>query len=376
MKIVIAIDKFKGCATAAQLTQCIDQALKKHCNNVVTCCVPIADGGDGTTQAVATLLRYNDLDVCHVVVPPPLPFLEPISAEYVIDSSTHTAYMDLATASGLALVPHAMRDVMKASTRGTGVMIADALARGAKSVVLGLGGSATCDAAMGVLEALGFRFIDAHGKVLEACGANLEMIAHVDRHDVMPQVSKTKFILLADVTNPLLGSNGAAAVFAPQKGASPSQVVALERGVGNFSRFMPHDIITKVGAGAAGGVAAGMSAFLGAEIRQGIDYVLDLAQLDEMLTDAQLVITGEGRIDKQTSMGKAPWGVLQAAKRHGVPVVALCGAVAAGTDVESLGFAQVIEITPPGTPLSVAMDRNTTLANIEKAIASLASKCD
>ena len=183
------------------------------------------------------------------------------------------------------------------------------------------------------------------------------------------------FTLLTDVNNPLLGPNGAASIFAPQKGANPQQVIELESGLSNLSQFMPNEVISTPGAGAAGGVGAGMLAFLNATIVPGIDYLLEMAHFDEIITNAQFIITGEGRIDQQTVMGKAPAGVLRAAKRHDIPVIALCGCLAPDIDPSSLGFASVIEVTPHDMPLEQAMDTATTLSNVERAISSLISNC-
>lgn len=371
MKIVVAIDKFKGCANGIDLAHCIERTIKSVMPQATVNCVPVADGGDGTAQALAMLIGDNNINRYSVKVKAPLSQLPLVEAQYFIETATATAYMDLASASGLALVPHHLRDVMSASTFGTGMMILDAIGHGARHVVLGLGGSATCDAATGLLQALGFDFLDAHGRSLNACGAALEKVVHVNSHNVGNDIKNTKFTILTDVNNPLLGHNGCAAVFAPQKGASPLQVQQLERGLSNFSRFMPASVATTSGAGAAGGVAAGMIAFLDASIRQGIDYVLELANFHNLIDGAQLVITGEGRIDDQTSMGKAPWGVLNAAKKQGVPVVAMCGSLAPDTNLDAMGFDQVIAITPPSTPLHVAMNPATTFNNLSKAITTL-----
>lgn len=370
MKIVIAIDKFKGSATAQQLAQCIEDTIAHHMPDAITCQVPIADGGDGTMHAIKTIMG-NKVKEHTVKVHSPILNLKPIEAQYLLDEFSHTAYMDLATASGLTLVPHMSRDIMSASTFGTGEMIDNALNHGATHIVMGLGGSATCDGAMGILNALGCDFLDSDMKRLKPCGRNLARIAHVNASAMPVMAQGIKFSLLTDVNNPLYGAQGAAHVFGPQKGASPLQVEELDNGLKNFARFMPSGVADLPGSGAAGGVAAGMVAFVGATITPGIDYVLEKAHFDEIIADAQLVITGEGRIDDQTMMGKAPLGVLRAARRHNVPVIALCGSLAPSIEVSQLGFEKIIPVTPTSMPLELAMETSTTLMNVENAIADL-----
>ena len=374
MRIVIAIDKFKGSASSMQLAQCIEHTILSHIPDAHITSVPIADGGDGTMHAIRAILG-NRFAIHNIDVHRPILNLSQVKAQYLLDDSNHTAYMDLATASGLTLVPPKNRDIMSASTFGTGEMIADAINHGARHIVLGLGGSATSDGAIGLLAAMGCMFIDAQNNILTPCAASLKAIKRIDSRNLYNFTKDTAFTLLTDVNNPLLGPNGAAAIFAPQKGANPQQVIELESGLSNLSQFMPNEVISTPGAGAAGGVGAGMLAFLNATIVPGIDYLLEMAHFDEIITNAQFIITGEGRIDQQTVMGKAPAGVLRAAKRHDIPVIALCGCLAPDIDPSSLGFASVIEVTPHDMPLEQAMDTATTLSNVERAISSLISNC-
>lgn len=373
MKIVVAIDKFKGSATSRQLCDAIEEVINQNCAGIEVLKVPLADGGDGTMQAIKQLLGDRCKE-CYVLVPGCLECLPPVEAHYLLDDKSATAYMDLATASGLALVPDGERDVMNASTIGTGVMIAHAIENGAQSIVLGLGGSATCDGAMGILAALGCEFQDAYGNVLRSCGGNLSLIDHIDSQRLSQSVRDVHFTLLTDVDNPLLGDNGAAAVYAPQKGASPRQVIELESGLRNLSRKLPKNVASMPGAGAAGGVAAGMVAMLDAVISPGVDFVLELSDIDNLIADAQLIITGEGRIDEQTMMGKAPAGVLRAARRHMVPAIALCGSLDRDADVDDMGFVEVIEVTPKNMPLQEAMNTSTTLSLVKKSVLSLLTR--
>ena len=372
MKIVIAIDKFKGSATSAQLSLCIRQAILEALPKAHVISVPIADGGDGTMQALKQILGKRVM-VRTVQVDSFLPDKISLFADYLIDPISHTAYMDLATTCGLALVSPLKRNVMMANTSGAGMMISDAIEQGASHIVLGLGGSATCDGGLGLLNCLGFKFLDNKGNALFPAGCNLHAISHIDTENVNPKLKDTKFTLLTDVDNPLLGSNGAAAVFAPQKGASPQNVEQLERGFINFIRLMPdgEKIASTRGAGAAGGVVAGMTAFLNAIIVHGIDWILEKTDFENTIADAQLIITGEGRIDQQTAMGKAPAGVLRAAQKHDIPVIALCGSIAQGTDVSRLGFSCVSPVTPSGMPIEQAMETHTTLKNVKRAITTI-----
>ena len=250
-------------------------------------------------------------------------------------------------------------------------MIADAYGRGVRHIVLGLGGSATCDGAMGLLDALGFVFAGDGGVRLAPCGENLALIRNVEPTALARKIAaEVQFTLLSDVTCPLLGANGAARVFAPQKGASPAEVELLEAGMAHFAKFMPHWATVMPGAGAAGGIGAGMAAFLGATIKPGVEEILKLARFDDKLRGASLLITGEGRIDAQTAMGKAPEVIAQHGRACGVPVIALCGQLA--TDAVKLPyFDQIIPITPPGIPLATAMQTDVTLQNIRAAIRTL-----
>ena len=343
MNVVIAIDKFKGCATSWQLAEAIkDSIIEKHHDATVTI-IPIADGGDGTLNALE-FIGGNRVKRVTVRVKGPLPHLPSVDAQYLLDKEKHEAYVELATASGLALVPHAERDVMHASTASTGVVLAHAINRGARHIILGLGGSATTDCGMGLLWSLGVRFLDSDGNSLAPCGKNMMRVKSIDTSGLSP------------------------CVFAPQKGATARQVKLLDNGLRNMASLMPDGVAHMRGAGAAGGVAAGMLAFLNAEIVPGAQALLDMAGFDSLLDNAQLVITGEGRFDSQTLMGKAPWVVMIASQSHGVPVVALCGSVEAGLDTSQLGFEHIIAVTPPSLPLEEAMDTATALELVKETV--------
>lgn len=370
MNVVIAIDKYKGCATSQQLAGVIKEAIleKYPVASVIT--IPIADGGDGTLDALEFILG-NRVKSRSVRVKGPLPHLPSVDARYLLDIDAKDAYVELAAASGLALVPPDERDVMLANTASTGVVLAHAINKGARHIFLGLGGSATTDCGMGLLCALGVRFLDGDGNILEPSGKNMLKVKNVDTSRLSDAVKNTTFTLLTDVSNPLYGPEGAACVFAPQKGATVRQVKILDRGLRNMAGFMSADVPQQPGAGAAGGVAAGMMTFLYAEIVPGAEALLNLAHFDSLLDDANLVITGEGRIDSQTASGKAPWVVLDAARKRGVPVVAICGSIEQGLDVAKMGFKQVIEVTPRSMLLEQAMDTTFALGLVKEAVRNI-----
>ena len=271
MKVVLAFDKFKGSATAGQLNEAAQESLR-GLDDVTTVCIPVADGGDGTTEALAAHLQGE-----WVTVPTMGPLLQqaPVMARYFL-CDDGTAIIEVAAASGLALLSHDERDVMRASTLGTGLLMRDAMERGSRDIVLGLGGSATCDAAMGILCALGAEFLDADGHHLYPSGESLEHIAHIETLGIPQTVRDCRFTLLTDVDTPLCGQRGSARVFAPQKGASPSQVEQLERGMERVAAIVGEDIACQAGCGAAGGIPSLMMHLLDCELVPGAPFVLSL----------------------------------------------------------------------------------------------------
>lgn len=371
IKVVLAIDKFKGSATSAQIAQAAKQAIKEFDDSIEITVVPVADGGDGTVDAIVSLLP--EAEIAETAISASVADMPPRTAKYAMTRGG-TAVMEVAEGCGLALVPPDKRNVMLASSRGCGQLIADACRRGARHVVLGLGGSATCDCAMGLLDAIGFEFCGDDGKRLVPCGENLIRVRHVRKTPLAARIAtEMTFTLLSDVTNPLLGPNGAARVFAPQKGASPSDVERLESGMANFAQFLQKNIATMPGAGAAGGICAGMAAFLNVTVTSGIDEILRLADFGHAAQNASLIITGEGRIDSQTAMGKAPGVILSRGKALGIPVAAICGQCTHEA-MRSLGFDSIVQVTPPEMPLSTAMRTDVTLRNVQNAVAAIISQ--
>lgn len=368
MKVVLAFDKFKGSATSQQLNGASQDVLC-GLDAVQAVCVPVADGGDGTTMVLAAERQGEWIDMMAVA---PLVQLPPVNARYFL-CDDGTALIEVAAASGLALVPEDARDVMRATTLGTGLMMRDAMERGSRHIVLGLGGSATCDAAMGIMCALGAEFLDADGHHLYPCGESLEKIAHIETFGIPPTVRDCRFTLLTDVDNPLYGKRGSAYVYGPQKGASPKQVEQLDRGLAHVATLVGEEIACRAGCGAAGGIPALMLHMLDCELLPGGPYILEQNGMEAALEDADLVITGEGRLDDQTLMGKGPGCVIAMAREHGVPVAAVSGSIAPDFDYKKAGLAAAVAVSD-GLPLDEVMDHDGTLMRVAMAVKQLISK--
>lgn len=365
MKVVLAFDKFKGSATSQQLNGAAQDVLC-GLDGVGAVSVPVADGGDGTTVVLAEGRQGEWIDMMAVA---PLMQLPPVNARYFL-CDDGTALIEVAAASGLALVPDDARDVMRASTLGTGLMMRDAMERGSRHIVLGLGGSATCDAAMGIMCALGAEFLDADGRHLYPCGESLERIARIETLGIPPTVLDCRFTLVTDVDNPLCGERGSAYVYAPQKGASPAQVEQLDRGLAHVATLVGKEIADRAGCGAAGGIPALMMHLLDCKLLPGGPYILEHNGMKEALDGADLVITGEGRLDDQTLMGKGPGCVIAMARERGVPVAAVCGTIAPGFDANAAGLEAAVAVSE-GLPLDEAMDHDGTLMRVAMAVKQL-----
>lgn len=322
MKIVIAPDSFKESLSAKEAADAIEEGIKIVWPHATLVKVPMADGGEGTIQILAHTLEG---EIKQQRVQDPLG--RPIHAQYLLCHSKKTAFIEMAAASGLPLLAEEERNPEKTSTYGTGELIIAALDAECTDIYIGLGGSATVDGGCGALEALGMRFYSSEGKTIRMRGGTLSQIAKVDTSNLDRRISKTRFFLACDVDNPLLGEQGAALIYGKQKGASPKQILTLEEGMKVWSKQLPPFISTAPGSGSAGGLAAGLVAFLGAEIKNGVDLIAELVHLDQALEGADLVITGEGSINSQTPRGKVPVGV---ALRARCPVVALAGQLEAG----------------------------------------------
>jgi glycerate kinase len=329
MKVVIAPDSFKESLSAAEVASAIAAGLREVWPQAELVCRPMADGGEGTLTALiaATGGEYRETLVRD-------PLGEPVAAQWGWIAGSRSAVIEMAAASGLHLVPPARRDVLRACTHGTGELIRAALEAGAERIVLGFGGSATNDGGSGMLRALGARFEDAAGQPLAPGGAALAQLARIDLSGLDPRLTQVDFEVACDVDNPLCGPRGASQVFGPQKGATPEQVRPLDAALARFAdvcaQTLGRDDRDLPGSGAAGGIGFAARSFLGATFRPGIELVAEVSGLEQALIGADLVITGEGRLDLQTLHGKTPMGVASIAKRHGVPVVALAGMLGEG----------------------------------------------
>lgn len=324
MKILIAPDKFRGSLEADQVCEAMAAGVRMVYPDASVVTIPLADGGEGTARA---LTLSNGGNFVTVEVKDPLN--RGISSSYGLSADGKIAFIEMALATGLALLTADERDPLKATSYGTGQLIANALDRGVETVILGIGGSATTDAGTGMAEALGYQFLNARGEVLNGNGANLSSIASIDRKSLHPRIDKVKFIVACDVTNPLAGEKGAAYIFAPQKGANTDQVKLLDEGLKSFATVanatFGKDVSTVPGAGAAGGVGAGALLFLNAELKEGAQIVIEFTGLEKHIPDSDIVITGEGKLDKQTLDGKLILGLSNLCKNYKVPIAALCG---------------------------------------------------
>lgn len=366
--IVIASDSFKGSLTSAEVAAAARNGIRKvfpDCRITEIC---MADGGEGTTDALFRTLGGRTVE-CAVHDP----LMREMTASYVL-APDGTAIMEMSAASGLPLLGANERNPLSASTFGTGEMIADALRRGCRNFLIGIGGSATNDAGTGMLSALGFRWLDKDGDTLDGTGENLARIADADTSGVMPELREAGFTIACDVDNPFCGPDGAAFIFAPQKGASPETVRILDSGMQSFAgvtrRITGCDMTGIKGAGAAGGLGGAFTAYLGGRLRSGAEMILDAVGFDKAVSAADLAITGEGRIDSQTSMGKVPYAVLKRASAHGVPVIAIAGSVAEDIG-EKHGFAAILPVVPRPMSLEEAMRHDTAAANITRTVANI-----
>jgi len=329
--------------------------------------IPVGDGGEGTVE---TLITAMGGEAVSCVVHDPL--MRSVEATYGILGDNRTAVIEMATASGLTLVPVSERNPLRTTTYGTGELIKDAMDRGCRDFLIGIGGSATNDGGTGMLQALGFRFLDRKGNELGLGGQILNQIYEIDCSRALSQLRETSFTIACDVNNPFYGEKGAAYVFARQKGADDAMVRLLDEGLRNFAEVIKRtgriEIDDIPGAGAAGGLGGGFVAFLKAELKPGIQMVLDALRFDECIRGADLIITGEGKLDKQTCMGKTPCGVLQAGMRQGIPVIVMGGSVEEVEALNKSGFLAVLPLLPYPVSLEQAMDKDFTCRNIGRAL--------
>ncbi len=376
-KIVIASDSFKGSLSSLEVAHATETGIKSVYPECETICLETADGGEGTASALTRALAglWVKADVSD-------PLGRKTEAGYGIAQTCgiKTAIMEMAQASGLTLLKPSERNPLLTSTYGTGEMILDALDKGCRRFLIGIGGSATNDGGTGMLEALGFRFNDIEGNpVTGLCGGKIHTIAGIDTSMAADGLKESEFIIACDVQTPFCGPEGAAAVFGPQKGGTPGTVALLEEGMQHLNKLIIRNFGTDLskteGAGAAGGLGGAFKVFLKAELNKGIDMVLDAIGFDHIIEGADLVITGEGKTDSQTSRGKVISGVTERAARQGIPVIAISGIVDMDADqMKECGLEAVYPIGPRPqneSDLEYAMRPEVASSNISKTVASV-----
>lgn len=362
-KIIIAPDSFKGSLSSIEVADAIEKGIHNILPNCTIVKIPIADGGEGTMNTLVSAMKGKKIKVnVHD------PLMRCIEVEYGLVNNDKTAVIEMASASGITLLSKQEQNPVATTTFGTGELIKNALKRGCRNFLIGIGGSATNDAGTGMLRALGYRFLDKNGEETDGTGKTLSEICSIDELEVMPELKEAHFTIACDVNNPFSGPNGAAHIYAPQKGASVQMTKELDKGMKSFAKLIENerkiDLNTIEGAGAAGGLGGGFIAFLNAELKPGIEMVLMAVDFEKHLQNADLVITGEGKIDLQTGMGKAGSGILDAASKKNVPVIAIGGSV---EDIENLnrrGFLSVFSIIPSPMSVEQAMQKDNAQRNI------------
>lgn len=369
MKILIAPDSFKESLQAIEVCQAIKSGFNQVFPNADYTLLPMADGGEGTADVLSYALggRWQEVDVYD-------PLMRTVSAKYLL-LDNNTAVIEMARGSGLQLLTSEERNPLMTSSYGVGELILDALNEGATRILIGLGGSATNDAGLGMLSALGARFYNEQSELLGQGGSELAHLKRIDLSSFDKRVADVIFEVACDVSNPLCGKLGASAIFGPQKGANPTQVAQLDKALANFAKVCDqHGLNNRqdiAGAGAAGGLGFALMTFCGAQLKSGFDTVAQTLNLSEHIANADLVITGEGKLDAQTAMGKVAGGISQLAKEYGVPVIAICGSVDGLKRTQSSQFDVVMPTIQKIEPLQQVLDN--ACDNIETTAANLAS---
>lgn len=361
MKIIIAPDSFKGSLSAKEAADSIEKGLRRSCDDIEVIKVPMADGGEGTVQSLvdATNGRIIKLKVRD-------PLFREIESFYGILGDGKTAVIEMAAASGLPLLKKEERNPLITTTYGTGELIKHALDMGCRNIIMGIGGSATNDGGAGMASVLGVKFLDALGKEIGFGGEALKNLKSIDMTGLDERIKECSIVAACDVDNPLTGPKGASHIFGPQKGADEDTVKRLDKNLENYGSILENtlgkSIVNNPGAGAAGGLGAGLLAFLNAELKKGIDIVIEATGLEKKLMDAHLVITGEGMIDYQTMFGKTPYGVAKLASKYNIPVIAIAGGI--GNKAEVLyenGFNSIFSIVDKPMTLEEAIENSDVL---------------
>lgn len=364
MKVVIAIDSFKGSLSSIEAGLAAKKGILKTKPDTEVIVKPLADGGEGTVDALIEGLNGEQIDITVTG-----PMGAPVSCYYGLLKETNTAIMEMASAAGITLVPDEKKNPLLATSYGVGEMIRDAMERGCRDFIIGIGGSATNDGGIGMLKALGYKFSDENGEDVGEGGQALARIASIETQDRHPLISDCKFRIACDVNNPLCGENGATYIYGPQKGVTADLKEDLDAGMANYAKItaasLGQDNSNAAGAGAAGGLGFAFLSYIGAELTPGIELILDAVGLEKELNDADIVVTGEGRLDHQTAMGKAPVGVARLAKKYDAKVVAFAGGVTEGADAcNDAGIDAFFPIVRGVTTLEDAMKKENAQKNM------------
>lgn len=369
-KIVLAIDSFKGCLSSTCVEQAAKEGILSRFSSAEVFSVPVSDGGEGILAAFSEMKNMRRIPLrAHN------PLMQMIDTEYGVLEDERVAIVEMAKIAGLCLIAEDKRNPLFTTTYGLGEIIADAVGRGYNKFVIGVGGSATNDGGVGLLQALGYRMFDINNRLLGFGAQILSLIHRVDLSSVLSGLEKCHFTIICDVDNVLCGKNGAAYIFAPQKGATQEMIVELDEALHHFADVIMTqkglDVLNIPGVGAAGGIGAAFLGFLNAHLKSGIDAVLELLHFDALLHDADLVVTGEGKIDKQTLMGKVPYGILQWANKKKVPVIAICGSLEDEEILKKGGFDKIVCINPENVFLKEAMNANYASRQIKETMAKI-----
>ncbi len=364
MRVLVAIDSFKGSLTSLQAGEAVRSAVLKLDSTAEVFVRPLADGGEGTVDALALGLGGKKVSVRVMG-----PLQSPVTAQYCILNDGKTAVIEMSSAAGITLVPTDKRDPLYTTTYGVGELIKDAIKRGCRRFIVGIGGSATNDGGTGMLSALGFKFLDADGNPIPLGAKGLERLASISAENTLPELYECTFRIACDVTNPLCGSYGCSAVFGPQKGATPQDVELMDGWLHNYAvlakKASDKADMNYNGAGAAGGMGFAFLSFTNSTLESGVKIVLEETRLEEYIKSSDIIVTGEGRLDSQTVMGKAPIGVAKLSKKHGKPVIAFAGCVTDDAEIcNRFGIDAYFSITPAAMELEEALNTDNAYRNL------------
>ena len=364
MNVVVAIDSFKGSLDSITAGNAVKEGILRVFENAVVSVRPVADGGEGTTQALYMGLGGEMRSVCVCG-----PLNQKVNAEYAIIKDTKTAVIEMSAAAGITLLKREELNPLYTTTYGVGEMIKDAIENGCRNFIIGIGGSATNDGGVGMLSALGYKFSDKSGNIIPLGAKGLEALNSINADSVLPELKECSFSVACDVNNPLCGENGCSAIYGPQKGANDNMVAQMDLWLEKYAdltkQLYENSDQNAHGAGAAGGLGFAFLSYLGANLESGIDLILNKTKLEEYIKNADVVVTGEGRLDAQSAMGKAPAGVAKFAKKHGKPCLAFSGSVTKdAVALNNAGIDAFFPIIRSICTLSEAMDTDNAFANL------------